>query len=158
MELIDLINKMYRSDAVRSLLPIHQGILYPFFTTWDHSLCAHFLTNASQVTQEGLMTFPPEYHILFQFPECSIRGIRELKYDPAFRSIDFGKPILRQKLSPDEQAQTREAIRELERLANEVLHQWEQNGCADVSAYHSQLRHVLTDQQYQMYCIVTGCD
>ena len=156
MELKQFINKMQQSSGLRSMLPMHQGMLYPYFTITNGRLCAHFLTHASKIIPEGLVIYPPEYHIVSCYPEGDIRCIRDLKYDPAFASIDYSQTALLEKKSPAERETAKQNLQKLAELSDCILSQWEQTGDADLAGYHSQLAQVLTQQQYQMYLEVTG--
>lgn len=157
MELKQFINKMQQNTGLRTLLPVHQGMLYPYFSVCNGRLCAHFLTNASRITPEGMVLYTPAYHIIGCYPEADIPCIRNLKYDPSFADVDFSATTLMEKKSPSEREMAKAQMLKLTELVNDVLRQWDETGSADFSAYHQQLQLVLTEQQLQMYAKVTGC-
>lgn len=158
MELKQYINNLQQNPGLRALLPVHQGMLYPYFTVTHGRLCAHFLTNASRLTEEGMVLYTPAYHIVGTFPDAHILCIRNLKYDPAFADVDFSATTVLEKKSPSEREMAKTQMMKLADLANQVLCQWEETGTADLPAYHQQLSQVLTQQQMQMYLRVTGCE
>lgn len=158
MELKQFMNTMQQNVGLRSLLPLNQGMLYPWFTVTGGRLCAHFLANASVITSEGMVLHTPAYHVIGCYPEGTIGCIENLRYNPAFRDVDFGATTLLKKRDAEEKQQAKERMRRLTELVNEVLRQWDETGTADFTAYHQQLAAVLTEQQLQMYHMVTGCE
>lgn len=155
MELKKFINVLQQNVGLRTLLPLNQGLLYPYFEVRDGQLYAHFLANASTITPEGMLLYPPAYHVLASYPQGQILCVENLRYAPAFRDVDFSATTLLEKKSPEEREEARAQMAQLNQLVEDVLKNWE---CADVAAYHRQLACVLTDQQMQMYLKVAGCE
>lgn len=156
MELKQFINQMQQNVGLRAMLPVHQGMLYPYFTIINGRLCAHFLTNASKIIPEGLVQYHPEFYIVSCYPHADIRCIQDLKFAPAFSDVDFTQSDLLEKKSDEERAVARQEFQKLNRLAAEVLDQWDREGNADLAAYNQQLGRVLTERQYQLYLRVIG--
>ena len=155
MEMKKFINALQQNVGLRTLLPLNQGLLYPYFEVREGHLYAHFLANASNITPEGLLLYTPVYHVMASYPQGQILCIENLRYAPAFREVDFSATTLLEKKSPEETATARAQMAKLNQLSEEVLKDWEN---ADIAAYHKQLECVLTEQQMQMYLKVTGCE
>lgn len=155
MELKNFINKLQQNVGLRTLLPLNQGLLYPYFEVRDGQLYTHFLANASSITPEGVLLYPPAYHVLASYPQGQILCIENLKFNPLFKAMDFSATTLLEKKTPEERDTARARLAKLTELAEEILKDWE-NG--DIAAYHKQLEIVLTEQQMQMYLKVTGCE
>lgn len=155
MELKKFINTLQQNVGLRTLLPLNQGLLYPYFEVRDGQLYAHFLANASSITPEGLLLYTPAYHVVASYPQAEILCIENLRHAPGFRNVDFCATTLLKKKSAEEQEVARAQLAQLSQLADSVLNDPE-NG--DIAAYHKQLSCVLTDQQMQMYLKVAGCE
>lgn len=155
MELKKFINALQQNVGLRTLLPLNQGLLYPYFEVRDGQLYAHFLANASSITSEGLLLYTPVYHVVASYPQGEILCIENLRYSPLFRDVDFSATTLLGKKSSEEKETARAQMVKLNQLSEEVLKDWEN---ADIAAYHKQLECVLTDHQMQMYLKVTGCE
>ena len=155
MELKKFINVLQQNIGLRTLLPLNQGLLYPYFEVRDGQLYAHFLANANNITPEGMLLHTPAYHVMASYPQGQILCIENLRYVPCFRDVDFSATTLLEKKSPEEAAAARAQMATLNQLSEEVLKDWKN---ADIAAYHKQLECVLTDQQMQMYLKVAGCE
>lgn len=155
MELKKFINTLQQNIGLRTLLPLNQGLLYPYFDVRDGQLYAHFLANASSITPEGLLLYTPAYHVVASYPQGEILCIENLRHSPLFRDVDFSATTLLEKKAPEERELSRAQMAQLNQLVEDVLKNWEG---ADVAAYHRQLACVLTNQQMQMYLKVTGCE
>ena len=155
MELKKFINALQQNVGVRTLLPLNQGLLYPYFEVRDGQLYAHFLANASKITPEGLLLYTPAYHVMASYPQGEILCIENLRYAPIFRDVDFSATTLLEKKSSEEAELARAQMARLNQLVEDVLKNWE---CADIAAYHLQLACVLTQQQMQMYLKVARCE
>ncbi len=156
MELKQFIHTLQQDPALRRLLPINQGMLYPCFTLCEGKLCAHFLTHASSITPEGMVLYPPAYHVAALYPQGSILCVENLRCNPGFQDVDFAATTLVTKPGPEEKQQRKAQIARLKVLADRVLADWDETGTADFTAYHSLLQEVLTSQQTQLYGRVTG--
>ena len=155
MELKKFINTLQQNVGLRTLLPLNQGLLYPYFEVRNGQLYTHFLANASTITPEGMLLYPPAYHVMATYPQGEILCIENLRYVPAFRNVDFSATVLLEKKNPEQREAARAQMAQLNQLAEDVLKDWEN---ADIAAYHRQLSCVLTNQQMQMYLKVTGCE
>lgn len=155
MELKKFINALQQNVGLRTLLPLNQGLLYPYFEVRDGQLYTHFLANASTITADGMLLYTPVYHVLATYPQGNILCVENLKFAPIFRDVDFSVTTLLKKKTPEEQESARAQLTLLAQLADAVL---EDGNDTNIAAYHRQLACVLTDQQMQMYLKVTGCE
>lgn len=158
MELKQFINTLQQSPALRAMVPMNQGMLYPWFTLLDGKLCVHFLTNASNVTPEGMLLHTPAYHVAALYPSGRLLCVESLRCRADFQDVDFSAATLMPKPDPIRKQEGKARMRRLTELVNDVLHQWDETGTADFTAYHELLQIVLTEQQAQMYRKLTGCE
>jgi len=155
MELKKFINTLQQNVGVRTLLPLNQGLIYPYFVRQNGKLCAHFLGNASNIMAAGMVLHTPAYHVVASYPKGEVLCVENLQYNPAFRNVDFSETTLLIKKTPQQREEAKAQMAKLAQLAEEVLQDWEN---ADLEAYHAQLFQVLTQQQVRMYRKVAGCD
>lgn len=156
MELKQFINKLLTQPGLHSQLPVNQGMLYPCFDIRDGKLIAHFLTNASAITPEGMVQQMPLYHITALYPHGAVLGVENLKFNPCYADVDFTASTLIPKRTAEEKLLARQRMEELTKLVNEVLESWEATGTAAPAAYHEQLNTVLLPEQKALYQRVMG--
>lgn len=158
MELKQYINILQQSPALRAMVPMNQGMLYPRFTLLDGKLCVHFLTNASSITPEGMVLQAPAYHIAALYPSGRLLCVESLRCRAELQSEDFSATTLLPRPDAAQKQEGKARMQKLTALVNDVFRQWDEAGTADFTAYHALLRAVLTGQQDRLYRIVTGCE
>ena len=107
---------------------------------------------------EGLQIWPPEYYFQYVYPQGKPLAVQSLKYSAQWENADFDAPVLIPNRTPKERERVREAIKELNRLGDGLLKALDENGTADVRAYHQQLARVLESGQWEMYRRFLGND
>lgn len=84
-------------------------------------------------------------------------AVQSLKYSAQWENADFDTPTLIPNHTPEERECAREAIKELNRLGDELLKAWDESGTSDVRAYNQQLTQVLESRQWKLYRLLL-CD
>lgn len=158
MELKEFMKKIQQDPMRLHMLPVTQGMLYPAFSVVRGKLCAHFLCHRSAVKPEGLQIWPPEFYFQYVYPQGKPLAVRSLRYSTQWEDTDFDTPVLIPNRTPEERERTREAIKELTRLGDELLKAWDKNGTADVQAYNQQHAQVLERGQWELYRRFLGDD
>lgn len=151
MELKEFMKKIQQDPVRFQMLPMTQGMLYPAFSVTQGKLCAHILCHRSAVKPEGLQIWPPEYYFQYVYPQGKSLAVQSLRYSAQWESTDFDTTTLIPNRTPEERECAREAIKELNRLGDELLNAWDETGTADVRAYHQQLAQVLESGQWELY-------
>ena len=151
MELKQFINLLQQNPALRAVVPMNQGMLYPRFAVQGGVLCVHFLTNASNITPEGMLMHTPAYHIAAQYPGGRLLCVESLRCRPDLQDVDFSAVTLLPKPDAEQKPVLRERLHRLTALVNGVFSRWDETSTADPEEYHALLEQVLTAEQAALY-------
>lgn len=150
MKLNEYLNKLHKTPVFRGVLPMNQGALYPLFSVVNGRLCAHFLTHNTEMSNEGMKVYHPEYYLVFTYPDCTPLKFERLPYNPAFAQTDFKAFELIARPSKEDAESKRKALTEVLQLADNLLADWDEKKSADTEAYNSAYFSLLTEKQKEV--------
>ncbi len=151
MKLNEYLGKLQSSPIFRSVLPADQGALYPLFSVKNGTLCIHLLTHKTEITNNGLKVYHPEFYLSFTYPAATLLEFNCLSFDARFTSETrnffeiIGKP------STEETTQKKEELGKIIYLADKLLAEWDEKKAADINEYNSAYLKLLTEKQKEVF-------
>lgn len=94
MKINEYMDLVKQGNVARELLPMGLNAGWPYLTIRNKQLCVTIPYYRSELKpNDGTLLFPISYCMTTVWPSAKVVGYNNLRYDKAFKKINFDKPV-----------------------------------------------------------------